>query len=97
MMRAEQSTACLPAAVDGGTPPLPRHVYEIRPRSQSSGVELISDALPNGRLAFEKQRVAAGYARLHSGSHPLLIRIFDAHGNLIATYDHSAAAAPSPR
>ena len=67
----------------------PRHVYEIRPRVGSSGFELISDALPQGRLTFEKQRVASGYARLHSASHPLVIRIFDAAGNLLATHDEA--------
>jgi len=29
---------------------LPMHVYELRPRSKKRGVDLISDALPFGRL-----------------------------------------------
>ena len=95
MMHLEQTTACLAAdeVQDCASPPI-GHIYEIRPRSGSSGVELISDALPQGRLAFEKQRVAIGYARLHSGSHARVIRIFDADGNLIGSQDHSGAPHP---
>ena len=92
-MHLDQTTACLAAdEVNDCASPLIGHIYEIRPRSASSGgVELISDALPQGRLAFDKQRVAIGYARLHSGSHPLVVRIFDADGTLIGSHDHSGA------
>jgi hypothetical protein len=31
------------------------HVYEIRPRKDHRGVDLISDALPFGRLGYEGQ------------------------------------------
>jgi hypothetical protein len=30
--------------------PLPMHLYEVRPRKDKRGVDLISDALPFGRL-----------------------------------------------
>jgi hypothetical protein len=30
----------------------PVHVYEVRPRSGKRGVDLISDALPFGRLSY---------------------------------------------
>jgi hypothetical protein len=31
------------------------HVYEVRPRNDHRGVDLISDALPFGRLWFSNQ------------------------------------------
>jgi hypothetical protein len=31
---------------------LPVHVYEVRPRKDKRGVDLISDALPLGRLWY---------------------------------------------
>ena len=35
----------------------PQHVYEVRPRKDKRGVDLISDALPFGRLVFERYAV----------------------------------------
>ena len=32
------------------------HVYEIRPRNDKRGVDLISDVLPFGRLWYDEQR-----------------------------------------
>jgi len=34
-------------------PTAPLHVHEVRPRSDKRGVDLISDALPFGRLWYE--------------------------------------------
>jgi hypothetical protein len=34
-----------------------RHVYEIRPRKDRRGVDLISDALPFGRLWYQCRRL----------------------------------------
>jgi hypothetical protein len=36
------------------------HVYEIRPRNDHRGVDLISDALPFGRLWYTKPDDAIG-------------------------------------
>jgi hypothetical protein len=36
------------------------HVYEVRPRSDKRGVDLISDALPFGRLVYGGPKIAAG-------------------------------------
>jgi hypothetical protein len=33
-----------------------KHVYEVRPRSDKRGVDLISDVLPFGRLKYETKR-----------------------------------------
>jgi hypothetical protein len=43
-----------------------QHVYEVRPRKDKCGVELISDALPFGRLwyaAADAIENAIGYAQ----------------------------------
>ena len=36
----------------GAFPQFPVHTYEIRPRKDKRGVDLISDALPFGRLSY---------------------------------------------
>ena len=46
-----------------------RHVYEVRPRKDHRGVDLISDVLPFGRLWYTKPYDAIGYAMHSSGSH----------------------------
>ena len=39
------------------------HAYEIRPRTDKRGVDLISDALPFGRLWYTKPDDAVEYAK----------------------------------
>ena len=55
------------------TQPIPAlmHVYEVRPRSDHRGVDLISDALPFGRLWYDGPNEignAVGYAQHGSRS-----------------------------
>jgi hypothetical protein len=38
------------------------HVYEVRPRKDKLGVDLISDVLPFGRLWYDTPDDAIGYA-----------------------------------
>jgi hypothetical protein len=57
------------------------HVYEVRPRKDHRGVDLISDVLPFGRLWYLDAAVAVGYAKFYSRSHDVLIRVYDAAGN----------------
>jgi hypothetical protein len=64
------------------------HVYEVRPRKDKRGVDLISNALPFGRLWYEKAPDAIGYAKHRGSSHDALIRVYDAAGNVIATHEH---------
>jgi hypothetical protein len=48
------------------------HVYEVRPRKDHRGVDLISDALPFGRLWYGEPNAisnAIGYAMHRSRSH----------------------------
>jgi hypothetical protein len=52
-----------------------QHVYEVRPRKDHRGVDLISDALPFGRLWYSEPNAignAIGYAMHHSRSHRTL-------------------------
>lgn len=68
------------------------HLYEVRPRKDRLGVDLISDALPFGRLWYGEQDAAnnaIGYAKFFSRSHDAVIRVFDAAGNVIETHEHA--------
>jgi hypothetical protein len=53
------------------------HLYEVRPRKDKRGVNLISDALPFGRLWYTKPDDAIGYAKHRSRSHDAVIRVYD--------------------
>ena len=69
----------------------PAHIYEVRPRKDKRGVDLISDALPFGRLWYGEPNAisnAIGYAPHRSGSHDAVIRVYDAAGNVIETHVH---------
>jgi hypothetical protein len=68
-----------------------QHVYEVRPRKDHRGFDLISDALPFGRLWYAEPNAvsnAIGYAKFRSRSHPAVIRVFDEAGNVIETHEH---------
>jgi len=69
-----------------------QHVYEIRPRKDRRGVDLISDALPFGRLWYVEPNAisnAVGYAKFRSRSHDAVIRIYDEAANVIETHEHA--------
>ena len=54
------------------------HVYEVRPRKDKRGVDLISDVLPFGRLWYGEPNFVAnaiGYAQRYSRSHHAVIRV----------------------
>ena len=56
------------------------------------GVDLISDALPFGRLWYDGPNAASdaiGYASQYSRSHGAVIRVYDDAGNVIATHEHA--------
>ena len=68
------------------------HVYEVRPRSDKRGFELISDAPPFGRLWYGEPNAisnAIGYAKFYSRSHNALIRVYDETGNVIDMHEHA--------
>jgi hypothetical protein len=67
-----------------------KHIYEIRPRNEKRGVDLISDALPFGRLWYGEPNAvsnAVGYAKFRSRSHQAVIRVYDAARNVIYADD----------
>ncbi len=69
-----------------------KHLYEIRPRKDHRGVDLISDALPFGRLWYDGPEAAAnavGYAEHCSRSHRAVIRVYDEAGNVVETHEHT--------
>jgi hypothetical protein len=65
------------------------HVYEIRPRKDHRGVDLISDALPFGRLCYTELDDAIGYAKFRIRSHDAVIRVYDEAGNVIETHEQT--------
>ena len=61
------------------------HIYEVRPRKDHRGVDLISDTLPFGRLWYDGPGAVSntiGYAMHSSRSHDVVIRVYDAAGNV---------------
>ncbi|MBO0695395.1 MAG: hypothetical protein J2P56_04760 [Verrucomicrobia bacterium] len=66
-------------------------VYEIRPRADEHGVDLISDALPYSPLWYrgpDAVRDAIKHAQFYSRSHDAVIRVYDRAGNVIETQEH---------
>jgi hypothetical protein len=71
------------------------HIYEVRPRKDKRGVNLISEALPFGRLWYGEPNGisnAIDYAKHRSRSHDAVIRVYDEAGNVIATHKHRATS-----
>ena len=62
-----------------------QHVYEVRPRKNKRGVDLISDVLPFGRQWYWDPNAvsyAICYAKFRSRSHDAVIRVYDDAGNV---------------
>jgi hypothetical protein len=60
------------------------HVFEVRPRKDKRGVDLISDALPFGRLWYGEPNAISNaiiYAKFRSRSCDAIIRAYDVAGN----------------
>ena len=69
-----------------------QHVYEVRPRKDKRGVDLMSDVLPFGHLWYSEPDAisnAVGYAKFLSRSHDAVIRVYDAAGDVIDTHEHA--------
>jgi hypothetical protein len=65
------------------------HVYEVHPHKDHCGVDLISDALPFGRLWYGEPYAVAneiGYAEFFSRSYDAVIRVYDERGDVIDTH-----------
>ena len=70
-----------------------QHVYEIRPRKDKRGVDLISAVLPFGRLWYGEPDAisnAIGYANFFSRSHDAVIRVYDDAHNVIEMHKHES-------
>jgi len=66
------------------------HVYQVRPRKDKRGVDLISDVLPFGRLWYSEPNAisnAIGHAKFYSRSHHAVISVYDATGKAIETHE----------
>ena len=67
------------------------HIYEVRPRRDHHGVDLISDALPFVELWYAGPNPvenAIDYAKFYSRAHAAVIRVYDDTGNVSETHDH---------
>jgi hypothetical protein len=67
------------------------HAYEVRPRKDHRGVDLISAALPFGRLWYGEPNAishALGYALHRSRSHDAVICVYDEAGKEIELHRH---------
>jgi len=72
-------------------PTIRTDVYEIRPRADKQGVDLVSNALPYSPMWYRGPkaiREAIDHARFSSRSHDAAIRVYDEAGNLIETHEH---------
>ena len=65
-----------------------QHVYEVRLRKDKRGADLISVALPFGRLWYREPN-AISYAKFRSRSHDAVIRVYDDAGDVIETQEHA--------
>ena len=66
-------------------------VYEVRARADRRGADLISDALPFGRLWYGERNAvsnAIGSAIHSSRSHHAVIPVYNDSGNVIETQEH---------
>ena len=61
------------------------HTYQVRPRKDRRGFDLISDALPFGRLWYQDADAAIGYAKFFSRSYSVEIRVFNVASEVIDT------------
>jgi hypothetical protein len=72
-----------------------QHAYEVRARKDHRGADLISDALPFGRLWYGEPNAAGNavdYAKFYSRSHHAVIRVYDESGNVNETHEHPASS-----
>jgi hypothetical protein len=65
------------------------HSYEVRPRKDRRGFDLISDRLPFGRFCYVAITHAVNCAKFYSRSHSAIIRVFDQFGAVIEAHEHA--------
>ncbi len=67
------------------------HVYEVRPRKDRRGFDLMSDVLPFGRLWYGEPNAitnAIGYAIHYSRSHDAVICVYHDAGDMMETHEY---------
>ena len=65
-------------------------VYEIRPRADKHGVDLVGDALSYSPMWYRGPKAitdAIDHATFYSRSHDAVIRVYDAAGHMIETHE----------
>jgi len=65
-----------------------QHVYEVRPRKDRCGVDLVSDVLPFGRLWYGEPNAINNALRLREVLQPLtcgVIRVYNTGSNVMDT------------
>jgi hypothetical protein len=73
-------------------PRISTHIYEIRPRGDKHGIDLISDVLPYSPLWYAGPTAisnAISFAKFNSGSHDAVIRVYDEAGNVIQAHEQA--------
>jgi len=66
------------------------YIYEVRPRKDQRGVDLISDVLPFGRVWYGEPNAvgnAIGYSTHSSRSQDAVIRVYDDLSSVIETHE----------
>jgi len=69
------------------------HIYEVKPRKDRRGFDLVSDALPFGRLWYGEPNAvskAISYAQFYSRSEDAVIRVYDVVSNVIESHEHAS-------
>ena len=65
-------------------------VYDIQPRADKDGVDLVSDALPYSPMWYRGPKAigdAIDHAKFFSRSNDAVIRVYDDAGNVIETHE----------
>lgn len=74
-------------------------VYEIRPRADKHGVDLVSNALPYSPMWYrgpDAVRDAIEHAHFYSRSNDAVIRVYDTAGNVVETREHKGEVKDLP-
>jgi hypothetical protein len=69
-----------------------QHVYEVRPRNDHRGIDLISDVLPYSPLWYRAPNAisnAISFAKFNSRSYDAVISVYDEARNVIETHEQA--------
>jgi hypothetical protein len=63
-------------------------IYEVHPRRDKRGFNLVSDAFPFGLLWYDTVENAVDYAKHNSRAERAVIRVYNEAGEIIGTHEH---------